>query len=201
MSLKSRCWTVWDSCCGYRWPRVALWLPYDCDQRQPATQMNVAVLRKQHISVASWKNTTRNIHMNRFISLLCLKEASCSAPLLEQTRKLTHHALLKTVPYNSCHRKTRWVRWSVYHLRQQTSDKGQKEKPNSLRTISAIFAVQNQKKNPRVSSWTPVASHQLKCYQNKKKVRNLTFQTVHQRPDLAATQQVRSSLLTLLCWG
>lgn len=39
------------------------------------------------------------------------KEPSCSAPLLEQTRKLTHHALLKTVPYNSCHRITRWVRW------------------------------------------------------------------------------------------
>ncbi|KAI3360739.1 hypothetical protein L3Q82_012975 [Scortum barcoo] len=34
------------------------------------------------------------------------KEPSCSAPLLAQTRKLTHHALLKTVPYNSCHRKT-----------------------------------------------------------------------------------------------
>uniref|UniRef100_A0A3B4T8P6 Sodium channel modifier 1 n=1 Tax=Seriola dumerili TaxID=41447 RepID=A0A3B4T8P6_SERDU len=35
------------------------------------------------------------------------QEPSSSAPLLEQTRKLTHHALLKTVPYNSCHRKTR----------------------------------------------------------------------------------------------
>eukprot|EP00064_Thunnus_orientalis_P019360 superscaffoldBa00004808_g19478 len=34
------------------------------------------------------------------------EEPSTSAPLLEQTRKLTHHALLKTVPYNSCHRKT-----------------------------------------------------------------------------------------------
>lgn len=34
-----------------------------------------------------------------------VQEASCSAPLLERTRKLTHHALLKTVPYNSCHRK------------------------------------------------------------------------------------------------
>lgn len=31
---------------------------------------------------------------------------SSSAPLLAQTRKLTHHALLKTAPYNSCHRKT-----------------------------------------------------------------------------------------------
>ncbi|XP_044065467.1 sodium channel modifier 1 [Siniperca chuatsi] len=34
------------------------------------------------------------------------QEPSCSAPLLAQTRKLTHHALLMTVPYNSCHRKT-----------------------------------------------------------------------------------------------
>ncbi|XP_014846815.1 PREDICTED: sodium channel modifier 1 isoform X1 [Poecilia mexicana] len=34
------------------------------------------------------------------------QEPSSSAPLLVQTQKLTHHALLKTVPYNSCHRKT-----------------------------------------------------------------------------------------------
>ncbi|XP_042337569.1 sodium channel modifier 1 [Plectropomus leopardus] len=34
------------------------------------------------------------------------QEASCSAPLLEQTRWVTHHALLKTAPYNSCHTKT-----------------------------------------------------------------------------------------------
>ncbi|XP_039973789.1 sodium channel modifier 1 isoform X2 [Xiphias gladius] len=34
------------------------------------------------------------------------QEPSSSAPLLAQTRRLTHHALLKTVPYNSCHRKT-----------------------------------------------------------------------------------------------
>uniref|UniRef100_A0A3Q4HD11 Sodium channel modifier 1 n=1 Tax=Neolamprologus brichardi TaxID=32507 RepID=A0A3Q4HD11_NEOBR len=30
------------------------------------------------------------------------QEPSSSAPLLAQTRKLTHHVLLKTVPYNSC---------------------------------------------------------------------------------------------------
>uniref|UniRef100_A0A674EKG7 Sodium channel modifier 1-like n=1 Tax=Salmo trutta TaxID=8032 RepID=A0A674EKG7_SALTR len=35
-------------------------------------------------------------------------EPSSSAPLLTQTRKLTHHALLKTVPYNSWHKKTRY---------------------------------------------------------------------------------------------
>ncbi|KAK2845123.1 hypothetical protein Q5P01_011782 [Channa striata] len=34
------------------------------------------------------------------------QEPSSSAPLLTETRKLTHHALLKTAPYNSCHRKT-----------------------------------------------------------------------------------------------
>ncbi|KAJ7985541.1 hypothetical protein DPEC_G00353150 [Dallia pectoralis] len=34
------------------------------------------------------------------------QESSSLAPLLTQTRKLTHHALLKTVPYNSCHKKT-----------------------------------------------------------------------------------------------
>ncbi|XP_069568082.1 sodium channel modifier 1 [Brachyistius frenatus] len=34
------------------------------------------------------------------------REPSSSAPLLAQTRKITHHALLKTSPYNSCHRKT-----------------------------------------------------------------------------------------------
>ncbi|XP_068616316.1 sodium channel modifier 1 [Brachionichthys hirsutus] len=38
--------------------------------------------------------------------LLCVKGPSCPAPLLEQTRRLTHHALLRTVPYNSCHRRT-----------------------------------------------------------------------------------------------
>nr|XP_057908937.1 sodium channel modifier 1 [Doryrhamphus excisus] len=34
------------------------------------------------------------------------QEGSSSAPLLAKTRKLTNHALLKTVPYNSCHRRT-----------------------------------------------------------------------------------------------
>ncbi|XP_077432400.1 sodium channel modifier 1 [Vanacampus margaritifer] len=32
--------------------------------------------------------------------------SSSEAPLLAQTRKLTHHALLRTAPYNSCHRRT-----------------------------------------------------------------------------------------------
>ncbi|KAG1947973.1 sodium channel modifier 1 isoform X2 [Pimephales promelas] len=33
------------------------------------------------------------------------QEPSSSAPLLSQTRKITHHALLRTAPYSSCHRK------------------------------------------------------------------------------------------------
>ncbi|KAI4893303.1 hypothetical protein NFI96_019701 [Prochilodus magdalenae] len=32
-------------------------------------------------------------------------EAGSSAPLLTQTRKITHHALLRSVPYSSCHKK------------------------------------------------------------------------------------------------
>uniref|UniRef100_A0A1A8FCP0 Sodium channel modifier 1 n=2 Tax=Nothobranchius korthausae TaxID=1143690 RepID=A0A1A8FCP0_9TELE len=34
------------------------------------------------------------------------QEPSTSAPLLAQTRKLTHHALLNAAPYNSCHSRT-----------------------------------------------------------------------------------------------
>ncbi|XP_061838824.1 sodium channel modifier 1 [Nerophis lumbriciformis] len=34
------------------------------------------------------------------------QDGSSSAPLLAQTRYLTHHALLRTVPYNSCHRRS-----------------------------------------------------------------------------------------------
>ncbi|XP_068179367.1 sodium channel modifier 1 isoform X2 [Antennarius striatus] len=39
---------------------------------------------------------------------------SCSAPLLAQTQRLTHHALLRTSPYDSCHRRT-----STKHEKQQ----------------------------------------------------------------------------------
>lgn len=33
------------------------------------------------------------------------QEPSSSAPLLTQTRNITHHALLRTTPYSSCHKK------------------------------------------------------------------------------------------------
>uniref|UniRef100_A0A146PAU5 Sodium channel modifier 1 n=1 Tax=Fundulus heteroclitus TaxID=8078 RepID=A0A146PAU5_FUNHE len=45
-------------------------------------------------------------HENYVQSEETQEEPSSSAPLLAQTRRLTHHALLKTVEYNSCHRKT-----------------------------------------------------------------------------------------------
>ncbi|XP_030014730.1 sodium channel modifier 1-like isoform X4 [Sphaeramia orbicularis] len=44
-------------------------------------------------------------HENYVQSEQNLQEPSSSAPLLAQTRKLTHHALLKSVPYNSRHQK------------------------------------------------------------------------------------------------
>ncbi|XP_026226239.1 sodium channel modifier 1 [Anabas testudineus] len=49
---------------------------------------------------------TKRQHENYVQAEDSRQESSSSAPLLAQTRKLTHHALLKTVPYNSCHRKT-----------------------------------------------------------------------------------------------
>ncbi|XP_035527798.1 sodium channel modifier 1 isoform X2 [Morone saxatilis] len=49
---------------------------------------------------------TKRKHENYVQTEDTRQEPSCSAPLLAQTRMLTHHALLKTVPYNSCHRKT-----------------------------------------------------------------------------------------------
>ncbi|KAK2909719.1 sodium channel modifier 1 [Channa argus] len=49
---------------------------------------------------------TKRQHENYVQAEDTRQEPSSSAPLITQTRKLTHHALLKTVPYNSCHRKT-----------------------------------------------------------------------------------------------
>ncbi|XP_075937358.1 sodium channel modifier 1 [Anarhichas minor] len=49
---------------------------------------------------------TKRLHENYVQAEDTRQEPSCSAPLLAQTRRLTHHALLKTVPYNSCHTKT-----------------------------------------------------------------------------------------------
>ncbi|XP_034729884.1 sodium channel modifier 1 isoform X1 [Etheostoma cragini] len=56
---------------------------------------------------ARLKNEMTKRHHENYVQTEDSKQKpSCSAPLLAQTRKLTHHALLKTVPYNSCHIKT-----------------------------------------------------------------------------------------------
>ncbi|XP_029359297.1 sodium channel modifier 1 [Echeneis naucrates] len=56
------------------------------------TQLKNEITKRQHENFIQAENKEQ--------------EPSSSAPLLAQTRKLTHHALLKTAPYNSCHRKT-----------------------------------------------------------------------------------------------
>ncbi|RVE63181.1 hypothetical protein OJAV_G00163640 [Oryzias javanicus] len=53
------------------------------------------------------KNEIRKRKHENYVKAEDQQEPSSSAPLLAQTRKLTHHALLKTVPYNSCHRKAK----------------------------------------------------------------------------------------------
>ncbi|XP_043972496.1 sodium channel modifier 1 isoform X1 [Gambusia affinis] len=64
-------------------------------------------LRAFYGKKAKLKNEiSKRQHENYIQSEERQQEPSSSAPLLAQTRKLTHHALLKTVPYNSCHRKT-----------------------------------------------------------------------------------------------
>ncbi|XP_034410389.1 sodium channel modifier 1 [Cyclopterus lumpus] len=49
---------------------------------------------------------TKRLHEDYVRAEDSRQDPSSSAPLLAQTRRLTHHALLKTVPYNSCHTKT-----------------------------------------------------------------------------------------------
>uniref|UniRef100_A0A1A7YD46 Sodium channel modifier 1 n=1 Tax=Iconisemion striatum TaxID=60296 RepID=A0A1A7YD46_9TELE len=48
---------------------------------------------------------TKRQHEN-YVQAEDSQEPSGSAPLLAQTRKLTHHALLKTAPYDSHHKRT-----------------------------------------------------------------------------------------------
>lgn len=68
---------------------------------------HLAGLKSFYGKKAQLKNEiTKRKHENYVKAEDSRQEPSCSAPLLAQTRKLTHHALLKTVPYNSCHRKT-----------------------------------------------------------------------------------------------
>ncbi|KAM6994772.1 sodium channel modifier 1 isoform 2-T2 [Tautogolabrus adspersus] len=65
------------------------------------------------------------------------QEPSSSAPLLAQTRRLTHHALLKTVPYNSCHRTTS-TKSEKGHQSIKTASEPEEERwePESLDPLS-----------------------------------------------------------------
>ncbi|XP_056089040.1 sodium channel modifier 1 isoform X2 [Rhinichthys klamathensis goyatoka] len=56
-------------------------------------------------------------------------EPSSSAPLLSQTRKITHHALLRTAPYSSCHRKA--------SERTESSGCGQKDGNDQVNNINS----------------------------------------------------------------
>lgn len=67
---------------------------------------HLEALQKFYGKKAQLKNeVAKRQHENYIQSEQQPQESSSSAPLLAQTRKLTHHALLKSVPYNSCHRK------------------------------------------------------------------------------------------------
>ncbi|XP_013873165.1 sodium channel modifier 1 [Austrofundulus limnaeus] len=67
---------------------------------------HLAGLKAFYGKKAKLKNEITKRQHENYIQAEDRQAPSSSAPLLEQTRKLTHHALLKTVPYNSCHRKT-----------------------------------------------------------------------------------------------
>ncbi|KAM8870920.1 sodium channel modifier 1 [Spinachia spinachia] len=77
------------------------------------------------------------------------QEPSCSAPLLERTRRLTRHALLKTAPYNSCHAKT--------------STKSEKGPPNtgtefSLNACNKTASEQQKAEDSKISSLSTSAA-------------------------------------------
>ncbi|XP_062848550.1 sodium channel modifier 1 [Trichomycterus rosablanca] len=55
------------------------------------TQLKHEVVKRQHQEYVKQED-------NR-------QEAGSSAPLLTETRKITHHALLRATPYSSCHKK------------------------------------------------------------------------------------------------
>ncbi|CAM4701704.1 unnamed protein product [Leuciscus chuanchicus] len=61
------------------------------------------------------------------------QEPSSSAPLLSQTRKITHHALLRTAPYSSCHRKA--------SERTESSECGQEDGNDPVNNINPHTAM------------------------------------------------------------
>ncbi|CAL8247791.1 unnamed protein product [Lota lota] len=73
------------------------------------------------------------------------QEPSSSAPLLVQTRKITHHALLKTVPYNSCHKKISTEKGS-------DSDPPDPPAPSGLAPLEACERTAGSKEAPAAST-------------------------------------------------
>ncbi|XP_072316664.1 sodium channel modifier 1 [Eucyclogobius newberryi] len=95
-------------------------------------------LRRFYGKKARLKNEiAKRKHENYIQSEENSQEASSSAPLLAQTRKLTHHALLRTVPYNSCHRKTSTK--SEKQPASSTSDSvGQNSRPSEVKPTTTF---------------------------------------------------------------
>ncbi|XP_015192205.2 sodium channel modifier 1 isoform X1 [Lepisosteus oculatus] len=70
---------------------------------------------KRHLEGLQWsyrkkRELQNEIEKRRHLAYVRQEEAGRQetagpAPLLAQTRKITHHALLKSTPYNSCHQK------------------------------------------------------------------------------------------------
>ncbi|CAL8287670.1 unnamed protein product [Merluccius merluccius] len=120
------------------------------------------------------------------------EEPSSSAPLLVQTRKITHHALLKTVPYNSCHKKT-----------SKASEQGSGSDPADTPAPpgSALEASertagskQTQKVNTASSSYTAVQVNDSKPTRSKKEYKERLSEpvTAQRRRELEHYLQLKS---------
>lgn len=114
------------------------------------------------------------------------QEPSSSAPLLVQTRKITHHALLKTVPYNSCHKKT-----------STPSEKGLGPDPAPLSPLEACESAAGSTQTPATStpsSDTTVKVSSSKASTSKKEPKSTVSEpvTAQRRRELKHYLQLKS---------
>lgn len=123
------------------------------------------------------------------------QEPSSSAPLLTQTRKIAHHALLKTVAYNSCHRKT-----------STKSEKGPSSpssdiniSPSSTRLLSPQHQTSELPSKDAAYSNT-TANQELRSSKGKNKVSNKTSQPIVSQKSEPLTAQRRKELEHYLKW-
>lgn len=91
------------------------------------------------------------------------QEPSSSAPLLSETRKITHHALLRTAPYSSCHRKA--------SERLESSGCGQEDKKDQINNInsSTHLSIRTGSIDSISTSSTTVHQEQTQGKEEKKK--------------------------------